>query len=119
MKHLLFIALAAVMLTAADATGTWTGTLTPAGGENRTLPAHLVLKQDGSTLTGTAGPDAGEQHPIRNGKAENDTLTFELPNDTTVMTFTLKLDGDAMTGDVVRERDGEKQTATLSVKRTQ
>jgi hypothetical protein len=76
-----------------------------------------VLKQDGTTLTGTAGPDAGEQRPIRNGKIENDTITFELPNDESVMTFTLKLDGDTITGDVTREREGQTQTATLAVKR--
>jgi hypothetical protein len=117
MTHLFLVALTAVTLNAADATGTWTGTLTPAGGDNRNLPAHLVLKQEGTTLTGTAGADASEQRPIRNGKVEDGTLTFELPNDETVMKFKLKLDGDEIAGDVTREREGQTQMATLSVKR--
>ena len=117
MKHLLLVALAASSIAAADATGTWTGTLTPAG-DNGPRPAHLVLKQEGDKLTGTAGPDAGEQRPIQNGKAENGTLTFEVVNDETVMKFALEQDGDAITGGVTRERGGEKQAATLSVKRS-
>jgi hypothetical protein len=35
----------------------------------------------------------------------------------TVMKFVLKLEGDEMTGDVSRERDGQVQTAKLAVKR--
>jgi hypothetical protein len=86
-KHLLVIALAAATLTAADATGTWTGTLTPSDGQPG--PAHVVLKQEGDKLTGTAGPDASEQHPIQNGRAENGTLTFELQTGDTLMKVTL------------------------------
>ena len=112
MKHLLAIALSVVTLVAADATGTWTGTLTRAEGEAG--PAHLVLKQDGDKLTGTAGPDANEQRPILNGKVENGALTFELDNG---MKFVLKQDGDEITGEVSRERDGQTQSGKLAVKR--
>ena len=119
MKPFLLTLLFAVSLTAVDATGTWTGTLTPEGGDGRSLPAQLVLKQDGDKLTGTAGPDSGEQRPIQNGKAENGTLSFELESEGSVMKFALKQDGDAITGDIVRERDGKTQTAKISVKRTQ
>ena len=80
MKHIFLLALAAVNLMAADATGTWTGTLTRMTDEGeRPGPAHLVLKQEGGKVTGTGGPDAGEQQPIENGKAENGNLTFEIP----------------------------------------
>jgi hypothetical protein len=112
MKHLLLIALAAVTLVAADATGTWTGTLTKSDGQGGT--ARLILKQDGDKLTGTAGPDENEQHPILNGKVEKDSLTFELDNG---MKFALKQDGDEITGDITRERDGQTQKAKLAVKR--
>lgn len=118
MLQLLLVALAAVTISAADATGTWTGTLTPSGGDGQSHPAHIVLKQQGTALTGTAGPDTQEQRPIQNGKADNGTVTFEVQNDTSVMKFVLKQDADEMTGDVTRERDGQKQNATLSVKRT-
>jgi hypothetical protein len=118
MKHLILLTLAAVSLMAADATGTWTGTLVvskPDGGQDRT--AHLVLKQEGNKLTGTAGPSADEQHPIENGKAEDGNLTFDVPTEEAVMKFTLKLDGDEIKGDIKRERDGATETAKLSVKR--
>src|SRR5713101_6391523 len=106
MKHILLLTLAAVSLIAADATGTWTGTLTastPNGSEQH--PALLVLKQEGTKLTGTAGPDANEQHAIENGKAENGSLTFELPRENGVMKFTLKQEGDEIKGDITRERE--------------
>ena len=118
MKYVLCVALAVAVLSGADATGTWVGTLTPEGADGGGLPARLVLKQDGQTLTGTAGPDAGEQRPIENGKAENGKLTFDLPNDASVMRFTLTQDGDTISGDVVREREGQTQKAKLAVKRT-
>ncbi len=117
MNHLLAIALVTTALATADATGTWTGTLTPSGGTAG--PARLVLKQDGDKLTGTAGPDASEQHPIENGRVENDTLMFELTSPGGVMKFTLRQDGEEMTGDITREREGQTQTARIVVKRTQ
>ena len=58
-----------------------------------------------------------EQHPIQNGKADNGKLTFELATGETVMKFILKQDGDEITGDLTRERDGEIQTAKLALKR--
>lgn len=116
MKRIILFALSAVSLLAADATGKWTGTLTPAS-DNSGKPAMLVLKQDGAELTGTAGPDASEQNTILNGKADNGTLTFEIHSGGGTMKFTLKLDGDEIKGDIVRERDGQSQTATLAVKR--
>lgn len=115
MKHILLIAFAAGGLFAADATGTWKGTLTPASGQGG--PAHLVLKQDGDKLTGTGGPGANEQHAIQNGKAEGGKLTFDLPSPNVVMKFTLVQEGDQIKGDITRERDGQTQTAKLDVKR--
>ena len=118
MKHILLLAFAAVGLMAADATGTWKGTMTVMSDEGeRANPAHLVLKQEGAKLTGTAGPDASEQHTIENGKAENGNLTFELPMGETVMKFVLKHSGEEIAGDVTRERDGQTQRAKLAVKR--
>ncbi|MES1257481.1 MAG: hypothetical protein ABUS51_03590 [Acidobacteriota bacterium] len=116
MKSILILMLAAAGLIAADATGTWTGTFTPAGQEPGT--AHLVLKQDGATLTGTAGPRADEQSEIRNGKAEDGKITFELAHDDVTMKFVLKQEGDAIRGDVSREKDGQIQEAKLEVSRS-
>ncbi|MCX6627980.1 MAG: hypothetical protein NTW28_10175 [Candidatus Solibacter sp.] len=118
MKHILLLTLAAISLTAADATGKWTGTMTvptPNGDEQR--PAFLVLKQEGPKLTGTAGPDANEQHALENGKAESGTLTFQLSAGDSIMKFTLKHEGDEIKGEISRDRDGQTQTAKLAVRR--
>ena len=118
MKTILLLTLAAAGLMATDATGKWSGTMTvptPSGDEQR--PALLILKQEGVRLTGTAGPDANEQHAIDNGKAENGTLTFELAAGESVMKFVLKQEGDEIKGDLSRVRDGQAQTAKLAVKR--
>lgn len=113
------LGLASVTLPAADATGTWTGNLiiSSEGGE-QTRPAHLVLKQDGSKLTGTAGPDGGEQHPIEKGKIEAGSITFEVPRGEIVMKFALKQEGDQITGTITRERDGRTETVKIVVKRS-
>lgn len=113
---ILLLTLVSASLIAADATGNWTGTLTPSTGEGP-MPARLVLKQDGNKLTGTAGPDAGEQHTIENGKAENGNLTFEVSAAEAVMRFSLRQEGDEIKGDITRELGGQKETAKLAVKR--
>ncbi len=115
MKYVLLLTLTALSLFAADVTGTWTGTFTPDGEDAG--PAHLVLKQDGATLTGTAGPGAEEQHEISNGKAADGKITFEVATDDATMKFVLTQDGDNLSGDVSREHDGEVQKAKLSVTR--
>jgi hypothetical protein len=119
MKALFLTLIAALSLSAADATGTWTGNFsatTPEG--ERQHSAMLVLKQQGTTLTGTAGPDATEQLPISNGKAEGDVLTFEVVRENgPTMKFNLKQTGDEIAGDIKREREGQVQLAKILVKR--
>jgi hypothetical protein len=112
------LAFTTVSLVAADATGKWTGTLTLSTGDSagEARPAYLVLKQEGDKLTGTAGPDAGEQHTIENGKAENGNLTFEI-RESSIMKFALKQEGDEIKGELTREREGETEKAKLAVKR--
>ena len=101
----------------ANVTGTWTGTLAPEGRDSG--PAHLVLKQDGDTVTGTAGAtEQGERLTIRNGIAKDGVVTFEVETPGGhLMKFDLREQGDELTGTVTRERDGETARATLSVKR--
>ena len=49
-------------------------------------PALLVLKQEGNAVTGTAGPDANQGHPISNGKVETN-VAFEVDTPDGVMKF--------------------------------
>lgn len=110
------ICLFALALSAADATGTWTGTLAGDGSEH---PAHLILKQEGRVLTGSGGPNAGQQMPILKGMAgEDGTLRFEIEQGGATMKFTLRLDGDGINGAVARENGGPVQEGKLSLKRT-
>ena len=117
MMQVLLAVLMAFTVSAADATGTWTGTLEIPDADGKPRPAHLVLKQDGTKLTGTAGPDANDQRPIQNGKAENGTITFEVANEGNVISLMLKQDGDTLAGEMSRDRDGQKQTAKVNLKR--
>lgn len=112
---LLVLLASAMILPAADVTGTWKGTFAP---ENRDAgPALVILKQTGDTVTGTAGPDESERNEIANGKVTGNKVTFDLPREGGTMKFTLSLDGDTMTGEATRERDGQQQTAKLNLKR--
>jgi hypothetical protein len=115
MRTLVLFLAAAIAGFGADVTGTWTGTFTPEGRDPQA--AKLVLKQEGSTVTGTAGPAEEAGWEIRKGRVEDGVITFELEQNNMVMRFNLKLTGDDISGDVERERDGQKQNARLAVKR--
>ena len=107
-------------LLAADVTGRWTGTFTVMGrdGEGEPGPALLLLKQEGTALTGTAGPNEGDQSSIQQGKVEGGVITFTIErHEGQVMKFTLKHVGDEISGDVRGERNGEMMRAKLSAKR--
>jgi len=113
-RLLLVLVMAALGLAGADVTGKWSGTLTVAG-ESEKKPAYLVLKQEGTKITGTAGPSESEQVAIQDGTAEDGHVRFHVPEHS--MKFDLVQDGEELKGDITREPDGEKQTATLVVKR--
>jgi hypothetical protein len=113
--------LCSLALSAADVTGTWTGSLKAAreDGSEHTDSAYVVLKQQGNTVTGFAGGSPDDQHSIQNGKLEGDQLTFEIGMGERIMRIALKLseDGNAMTGKIQRERNGVTQTAQLQLSR--
>jgi hypothetical protein len=120
MKCIALILVTAAALCAADATGTWKGTMLvdPPDGPGQPGPAYLVLKQEGTALTGTIGATAEGQRPFQNGKAENGKLTFELPmGGIASMKFTLEQSGEAITGTMVAEAEGARLSAKLALKR--
>jgi len=66
---LLCLGLLPCVLNAADVSGAWTGAI---GG-----PIYLILKQEGSKLSGSAGPNAAEQMAtFDNGKIDGDHIVF-------------------------------------------
>jgi hypothetical protein len=111
---LLFVALAAYAA-AADVTGTWSGSFVPEGGDSST--AYLVIKQSGTTITGTAGPDASTQWPILTGKIAGSTVTIEVkdPDSGTVYKCSMVLDGNKMKGDVEATSGGQNQKGKIDI----
>ena len=83
----------------------------------RTRPAHVVLKQEGTKLTGSVGPRADERYGVQSGTAANGVLTFEAPVGGTVMKFKVKQDGDEIKGAIPRERENGTGTVAIALKR--
>ena len=118
---LALMAIALPLCAAADVTGKWTGSIDITegdGGKHET--ACLILKQDGTTLTGTGGPTEEQQMPIQKGKVDGNKITFEIALDQDrVMSFTLQAEADSITGDVSGsdKETGQPKTAKLSLNR--
>jgi len=111
--------LAGVAVADVNVTGKWSGTFNTAdpNGEAKESTALLVLKQSGSDITGTVGPNADEQFPIQKGKIDGDKITLEVDHDGHTMTFNLVLAADRMTGEAEMARDGETRKAKIDVSR--
>jgi hypothetical protein len=102
----------------ANVSGKWSGAFEfkNDNDETKSEPVYMILKQDGSTLTGSGGPNEDKQHPIKNGKVDGNKLTFEVEGKMTI-SFNLTAKGDQITGDMNAEENGIKRTAKLSLKR--
>ena len=93
------IAVFAMTVLAADVTGKWTGSFSPEGQDPSN--AIVFLKQTGTSVTGSAGPDEGQQWPLTNGKLVGNKLTGEVSSpDGMVFKLDLTLEGDRISGDV-------------------
>lgn len=105
----------ALAASAADFTGTWSGTLkiTTPDGQTQDDTIHMILKQDGGKLTGTAGPNAGEQLPIEKGVVEGNKITMEVPVPQGAFKFDVALDGDHLKGDVTLAAGGQTMKAKM------
>jgi hypothetical protein len=114
--------LAAVMVlvgSAADVTGTWSGTLKITGpdGQMQDDTVHMILKQDGAKLTGTAGPTAAEQLPIEKGAVDGNKVSMEVPIPNGSFKFAVVLEGDHLKGDVALSAGGQVMKATMDATR--
>ena len=93
---------AAMALTAAaaDVTGRWSGSFTPESGQSNT--AYAVLKQAGTSVTGSAGPSEDQQWPDLKGTIKGDKVVVEVKStsDGTVYKCDLVLAGDHLKGEV-------------------
>jgi hypothetical protein len=101
---ILAVALSGTAL-AADATGTWTGTVKLPNGQELPFVAHL--KQAGTAVTGKLdGINGAPDVVISNGKNQQDTVTFagtrKINGADVVFNYMGKLMGDTMDIDIVR-----------------
>jgi hypothetical protein len=119
MKKLLCLSLLTLALSAADVTGKWSGSFetADAGGQTRTSTALLNLKQAGSQVTGTVGPNEGEQTAINKGTIEGNKIALEVESEGRHVQFRLVLAGDSLRGDATITREGQTRTAKLDLKR--
>ena len=111
---LTLLLLVAGALSAADVSGKWSGTVdVKENGESRTVSALLVLKQQGNALTGTAGGDENDVHPIRKGTVAGNAVTLEVDGGDVVFFVELTVDGDQMNGNARRGENGDKMKLSL------
>lgn len=123
MKTLLCLLMAAFCVIPAMAdenvTGRWTGTFTMIGADGQTKDsgALLVLKQEGSQITGTAGPTEDEQYTIQNGKIEGNKLTLDVAHGDHPIHLELVVAEDRIQGDARGSGEEGEFRAKLDVKR--
>ena len=103
-----------------NVTGKWSGSFKRMGRDEQQpegSTAVLMLKQNGSEITGTVGPNEGEQHVISKGKIEGDKITLESADGGIVIKFDLVLTGDRIAGEANASGEGRTLKAKLDLKR--
>lgn len=104
---------------AEDISGKWEGKFViTADGETHDDTACLILKQSGTELTGTGGPNSGEQWPITNGNVEGDKLTFDVQSPGPLIKFSLTVVGGHLKGQAKAEADGHVMTGEMDLQRS-
>jgi hypothetical protein len=100
-------------------TGNRTGTfkITLPDGQTNEGSAMLVLKQNGSDIAGTVGPNEGEQHTITKGTINGDKIALLIEEDGRTIKFDLALAADHITGTADISHDGQTAKAKIDVTR--
>ena len=115
-KTIAVVLLLVVNVMAGDLTGKWSGAFKVAGGDHD-VPQLFLLKQDGSKLTGSGGPNEGEQYPIENGRVDGDRVRFELTTGEWKFRYSLKASEGKMVGDLELKAVNDSRKATVSLGR--
>jgi hypothetical protein len=102
-----------------DPTGMWTWNFTTQNGD--TITSTLNLKREGDKLTGTVTGRNGNETAIQNAKLNGEDLSFQVVRERDGNTFTTKYHG-TVTGDTIKgkmefERDGETRSRDWEAKR--
>jgi hypothetical protein len=116
---LVLTALAGAAMADTDITGKWSGSFNAAGpnGETKESTAILILKQNGSEITGSVGPNEDEQFTIQKGRIDGDKITLEADENGHTLKFDLVLASGRITGEAHMSHDGETRTAKIDVTR--
>jgi hypothetical protein len=118
MRVLVLALLLILGLAVGDVSGNWNGSFRVDDGDHD-VPQLLLLKADGTKLTGTGGPDATERYPISNGKVNGDRVTFELTTGDWKFFYDLKNSGLQMSGKLVLKSANDSRSAEVTLKRAQ
>jgi hypothetical protein len=114
-RTVIAVLLLAASAMAGDLTGKWSGTFKVDGGDHN-VPQFFILKQQGKTLTGSGGPNAGEQYPLENGRTDGDEVRFELTTGEWKFAYDLKQTGpDGLKGDLKLQSVNDSRNARVSL----
>jgi hypothetical protein len=104
---------------APNATGVWKWTAT--GQNNQSYDATLKLKQDGDKITGAMVGRTGTETAIEAGKIQEDAISFQVTRErngqSSTTKYTGKLSGDTIKGSTESERNGQTRTRDWEAKR--
>jgi hypothetical protein len=92
--------------------------MTTPEGEIQNYTCFMVLKQNGTEVTGSGGPDETQQWPIQNGKIQGNKITGQVQSEGPLYKVDLTVAGDRITGDVTAEREGQTMKAKIDLTRT-
>lgn len=107
--------LTSVYAAAADFSGKWSG---PSPDNNSVGTMYAVLKQEGTMLTGSAGPSESKQFQITTGKVDGDHLIFEVKMGGGTIRFDLTSTPAELRGTMrLLEDDGHTANANIVLKR--
>jgi hypothetical protein len=87
MKLLSSLLVLAFLAATVNLSGVWTGAFR--GGDSD-IPQLFTLKQQGTKVTGTGGPDSTEQYQVLNGSVTGDVVKFEVDNGQRKFLYRLK-----------------------------
>ena len=117
-RTIAIVTLLAASAMASDLTGKWSGTFKVDGGDH-TVPQLFILKQQGKTLSGSGGPNAGEQYPIENGRIDGDEARFELTAGEWKFAYDLKQTAPgALNGTLKLQSVNDSRNARVSLTRS-
>ena len=113
----LLITLVALATSNHDLSGRWSGNFRVDGGDHN-VPQLFIFQQQGTKLSGSGGPNEGEQYPIENGTIVNDDARFQLTTGEWNFTYHLQRAAkDDLQGNLKLESVGESRAAKVSLKR--